>query len=394
MATAAIFTAAICPTAPNAGGTSYLVQTAAALYVFYKDTADSDLYYKKSTDGGLTWGARVSVYVGNVLSFAVWYDKWSGLGTGNIHVVYSDPSVDDVLYKTVDTESADAQSGQTAVFAGTGIGTACYLSVTVSRAGNAYVAYNGSATEQGFAKFNGTSWDAKTTVFEGDATDLIILVPGFAADNDDIIAFFWDASANEISRKLYDQSGDSWAESSIAGSMTEIGAATSGPHWAAAVDLTDSVAVLAAWSGVDTANADLRIWEVNESAITEKTNVVLNGTDDQGMCAVCVDEGSNDSWTVYYLGKSDGSETWLSAVRLYKKQSTDRGTTWGAETEVSNFTMGARSLFSSPRFSDYPIPCVCNELTTGQVPVLAFVEASAGAGGGSNTYSRSRVVNA
>jgi hypothetical protein len=393
MATAAIFTAAISATSANPGGTSYLVKTASALYLFYKDGADSDLYYKKSTDGGLTWGARVSVYVGNILSFAVWYDKWSGLATGKIHVVYSDPTVDDILYKTIDTESSDTQSGQTSVFAGTAFGgLACYLSVTVSRAGNVYVAYNGSATEQGFAKFNGTSWDAKTTVFEGDANDLVILVPGFAADNDDIIAFFWDASANEVSRKLYDQSGNSWAETSIAGSMTEVAASTSGPHWAASVDLTDSVALLVAWSGVDTANADLRIWEVNESAITEKTNVVLNSTDDQGMCAVCVDEDNNDSWTVYYLGKSDGSETWATAVRLYKKQTTDRGTTWGSETEVANFTISARGLFAAPRFSDDPVPCVCPELTTNQVPVLAFVEASAG--GGSNTYSRSRLVNA
>jgi hypothetical protein len=161
------------------------------------------------------------------------------------------------------------------------------------------------------------------------------------------MCFFWDFSANEISRKLYDDSANSWAESSISGSMTELG---NYRNFAAAVDLTNSQNILVAWSGVDTGNADLRCWKVTEGAITEVTNVVLNSTDDQGLCAIAIDVNTN-YWYVFYAGKSDGSETWSTSLNVYYKVSQDAGTTWGAETKLSSFPAGLKMLYCTPRFT-------------------------------------------
>jgi hypothetical protein len=185
---------------------------------------------------------------------------------------------------------------------------------------------------------------------------MAILVPGFAADDQDIMAIFWDASANEVSRYVHDDSGNSWAETSIAGTMVEQNAATAYPHFDAAVDLANSQIVITAWSAVDAANADLRCWTVSESAITETAaNVVLNGTDDQGLCAVGIDT-STGHWYVAYGGKSDGSETFASggalpAINLYFKASTDGGATWSPETLLTNVQADIRWINTVPRMS-------------------------------------------
>jgi len=198
------------------------------------------------------------------------------------------------------------------------------------------------------------AWDAaRATVYEGATQDQVILVPGWAADNQDMMCFFWDASADEISRKVYDDSLDSWAETSIAGSMVDQASTTAFPHYAAAVDITNSRNLLVAWSAVDTANADLRCWHITEAAITEVTNVVLNSVDDQGLAAISIDEDTQ-AWFVFYAGKSDGSETFPTSLNVYYKVSTDGGSTWGSENILTStdFTYSIRWLCTTPRTAD------------------------------------------
>ena len=188
--------------------------------------------------------------------------------------------------------------------------------------------------------------------------DQMILLPDYdAADTQDIMAIFWDASADEISRKLYDDSANSWAEASIATSMTELGTGTAFANFAVAPDPTNTRHVLVAWSATDTLNADLRCWTIDAGAITEVTNVVLNSTDDQGLCAVGIDTVTG-YWHAFYGGKSDGSETWNTALNIYTKVSRDAGTTWGPETKMTTGTADTatlRHLFTCPRFTKAPI---------------------------------------
>jgi hypothetical protein len=71
---------------------------------------------------------------------------------------------------------------------------------------------------------------------------------------------------------------------------------------------------------------------IDDTTIVESSaNVVLNSTDDQGLTAVSIDITSG-LWTVFYGGKSDGSQTWNSSVLIYYKTSSDAGATWSAET--------------------------------------------------------------
>lgn len=341
----------------SGAGTNYYVETpSGVLYMVYVDTLN-DIAFKKSTDGGFSWTYPTTIYTGTAVQVSIWYDRWSNISAGLIHCVYTEAGTDDTLYRTINTESSDALSTQTVIFAGTSTATGGHLSVTRAVGGNVYCkTVIDAGAEGGFYRLpnanvpNG-AWDAARTVDETIATtDQMILVPNLtAADTQDIMAIFWDASADEISRKLYDDSANSWAETSIATSMVDSTAATAFPHFNIAMDITNNQVVLVAWSAIDTANADLRCWKITDSSITEVTNVVLNSTDDQGLAAIDIDPFNSSLWTVYYSGASGGGETFPTAINVYMKQSTDGGTTWGSETLVTiPIATGYRGLFTVP----------------------------------------------
>lgn len=360
----------------NGGGINYIVQTpAGVLYFVYVDTG-SDVAFRKSSNGGLTWTNPTVVFAGTVTALSIWYDRWSDISAGLIHCVYAESVNDDILYRTINTESSDALSTQTSIFAGASTATGGWLSVTRARGGNVYC-YGciDAGAEGGFYRLpnanvpNG-AWDAARTNPEALATtDQAILVPGFAADNQDIMCIFWDASANEISRYVHDDSGNSWAETSIATSMTDQAATVAFPHFDAAVDIANSQIILVAWSAIDTANADLRCWTITESAITETTtNVVLNSTDDQGLAAITLDTVTG-YWWVFYGGKSDGSETFLTSINIYCKCSQDSGATWGPETLLTTAANDITWLVTCPRYFGPPIVAYHNDIALDELCV-------------------------
>ena len=339
------------------GGTQYLVKANnGALYCIYID-GHADVVFKKSSDNGISWSNPTTIYTGTTVQLSIWYDRWSGLSTDLIHCVYTDSAVDDTFYRSVDTASSDGLGTQTTIFAGaSAVAGSSALSVTVARSGYIYVLVcidAGVESEFALSTDTGATWDlTRSSVgsFESSGGDQWILLPGWAADSNDIMCFFFDSNVQEISRKLYDHSGDTWSESLISGSIL-LGNPSGGfPNFAAAVDIANSRNLLVSWTIGDTANADLRCWHITEAAITEVTNVVLNSTDDQGLCAIGIDTATG-KWYVFYVGKSDGSETWGTAVNIYYKVSTDSGTTWGAETQLTNYTKDIRHLICVPRFS-------------------------------------------
>lgn len=336
------------------GGTNYVVKTPGG--VFYNVYIDNALTvgFRKSTDG-VSWSAHTNIFsTGQATQISIWYDRWSGVDAGLIHCAYTDATSDDTFYRSIDTENSDTLGTQTIIFAGASTASGGALSIVRARGGNLYCKVTIDAgAEGGFFRSTdvGANWASRTNAEALATTDQWILMPGWAADNQDIMCFFWDASADEISRYLHDDSGDAWAETSIAATMVDVTATTGFPHFSAAVDITNSRNLLVAWSAIDTANADLRCWHVTEDGITEVTNVVLNSTDDQGYCAIGIDTDTED-WYVYYGGKSDGAEGVSATLNVYYKKSTDDGATWGAETQITNsITKSVLGIVNVPRFN-------------------------------------------
>lgn len=335
---------------------SYIVKTPGdVIYAIYCQN-DNSIYWMKSSNGGFTWtdATLVKTLGGTASGYAVWYDKWTPGNTGTkIHIAYFDQINDDVSYRYLDT-NGDSLGTEVTVFAGASSAAASSTCISITRAigGNLYIAFDMDAgTETGFYRSidDGGSWEARTDVNEG-ASDYYYIVPGFALDTQDIICIFWDRSANEITRKLYDDSANSWAESSIATGMVALATSTAGPNFSVCVDDANNKILLAAWTAADTANADLRFWSIDESSITEGTNIVLNSVDDQGMVALGL---ATDTTTIYafYGGKSDGSETFPTSINIYYKTSTNGGTTWGDETQLSLGLRGYDYLMTYPIFT-------------------------------------------
>lgn len=348
-------------------GVLHLVQTPSGSLYAIALGASGLLHFSKSSDNGVTWSPAIAIAALAVTNLAVWYDRWSNIAAGLIHIAYTGSAADDTFYGTIDTESSDALSTQTVIFAGASTASGGHLSITRAVGGNVYCkTVIDAGAEGGFyrlpnANVPSGAWDAARTVDEAIATtDQMILQPDFdAADNQDIMAFFWDASANEISRKLYDDSADTWAETSISTGMVDNSASNGFPHFAAAPDISGTQSVLVAWNGIDTANADLKCWTVDSGTITACTDVVTNGTDDQGLAAISIDTATG-YWHVFYFGKSDGSETWGTSGNIYTKVSMDSGTTWGPETVVTTAPYRIDCLFTTPRVdgSKYQSPVV------------------------------------
>lgn len=338
----------------SGAGSNYVVEdNSGDLYWVYID-ASLDVVFVKSTDQGETWAAPVTVFTGSATNLSIWFDRWSGIAAGKIHCVYTDAGADDTLYRSIDTESADALGTQTVVFAGSTTAAGGALSITRARGGNLYCKTTIDAgAEGGFFRSTdaGANWTSRTDSEALATQDQWILMPGWAADNQDIMMFFWDASADEISRVLYDDSADTWAETSIATSMVDVPAATTPqyPHFAAAVDIANSQNLLVAWNAADLANADLLAWKVTESAITALTDVITNSTDDQGFAALGIDTDTGDLY-VYYGGAADGAENFAASTSLRYSVSTDDGATWGAANVVLH-RQNIHGLWMTPRFT-------------------------------------------
>jgi hypothetical protein len=342
----------------DGAGTNYIVQTpAGVLYMVYIDS-DNDPAYRKSVDGGLTWSRSIALLDGTATNLAVWYDRWSNISAGLIHCAYTESGGSDTLYRTINTESSDALSTQTTIFAGASRLAGGHLSITRAVGGNVYCkTVIDAGSEGGFYRLananvpNG-AWDAARTVDEAIANlDQMLLLPDFdAADTQDIMALFQDASVTELSRKLYDDSANSWAETSISASITELATATGFRNFDAAPDIANTRHVVVAWNATDAANQDLLCWTVDSGAITAKTDVVTNATDDCGLAAISIDLQTG-YWHVFYGGPSTGGSTWPTAMHVYMKVSTDQGTTWGPETLVDTHPLAfdMRNIHTCPR---------------------------------------------
>jgi hypothetical protein len=358
------------------------------LWQFFISQTDSDLYYVRSANNGLTWESPVPINTGTVCLTAIW-PEWETPGDSGtkIHIWIMETDADDISYYNLDTATSTLSTVVVvaALTSGLSNNANTMISGTKARGGNLYVAFDiDSGTETGFYRSvdAGANWTNRTDVNEA-TSDYYLLAPGFALDNQDVLCIYWDRSASELSRKIYDDSANTWAETSIAGSMTSIATSTCVPQFSITVDAVNSKVILIAWSNRDTASARLRAWKIDESAITALTDVVSSSTDDQMMCAIGL---ATDTATLYafYGGKTDGSETAGTSINIYYKASTDVGSTWGAETIVSDLPHNYDCLFTSPVFTGI-FATIYRHSTVGTLDnIFIYYDIPSGGGGNAN----------
>lgn len=360
------------------GGVNYVVRDNNGVFWFPFVDRAVDVSYTKSNDG-ISWQNPVTVFVGSATALSSWYPRWSGVADDKICLAYTESGGADILFRTIDTAAIGALGTQTTVFNGASTASGGALSICMDRGGHIRVVGSiDNGTEDGAwsSTDGGATWtDTIADPSEGATQDQYLLLPGWNLDTHDMMLIFWDASANELSVKRYDDSADTWTETSIATSMVDSTAANFFPNFAACVDLANSRNIVVAWSAVDAANADLRMWFIDDTTITESSaNVVLNSTDDQGLCAVGLDTATGTIY-VFYGGKSDGSETFSSAINIYYKTTTDNGATWSAETKLSNAAdpRGTQWLACTPRFSTDYLVAIYNNIADPNIIINAVM---------------------
>jgi hypothetical protein len=379
----------------NGGGVSYVVQkngAADTYYVFIVDGA-SDLSYIKSTDGGFTWSIPVLIRTGTIVAFSNWYRRWSGIASDVIDIAYIDAN--DIFYRSLDI-STDTLGTETTVFDGASSAANGALSIATGRNGHIRVAgaIDGGTEDGAWSSTDdGATWgDTIADPSEGATADQYYMLPGWNADTADVMLIFVDSSANGISVKRYDDSGDTWGETAIIadGSFTDSAPSGTFPHIACVVDIANSRNIVACWSAVDAANADLRVFIIDDTTITETaTNAVLNSTDDQGLAAFGIDTDTG-TWYVFYAGAADGSETFNSSLKIYYKTSTDSGATWSAQTALSAQARNIPWLACTPRFATKFLTAFYYEFgNLDQIIVSALIPTAGGGGLASNVFGGS-----
>ena len=301
-------------------------------YIFYE--GNGNFQYQKTTDGGATWDTAVVINADSAIKTSIWYDRWTPGNTGRlIHMVYSERDGDDIFYRNLNILD-DSLSTEVEVVDGASYTDGNWDTGTVdivrARGGNLYLAFWGDGDgEFGFYRSTdeGVTWTSRAQLADGNAADGILLMPGNESDEDDIWCIYWDRSADALSLKVYDNSGDSWAETSIASSMADD---VTYYQMSASPRHSDNHVILAAWSEIDAATADLKAWDIGSSSSIAALTGIVTDLDESTQVAVFINQLDDSIYVAYLKGG-----TWQATVDVVYRKSTDGGTTWGDEQSYS-----------------------------------------------------------
>jgi len=299
-----------------------------------------DLKFQRTTNGGTSW-SETNIKTETVNKVAVWFDQETPGDTGTLlHVAWLDDTVLDEVngsgrYRTVDI--FDGSLGTERIIFSADVGTTIQvlrMGITKTLSGNLLVGYNPEDSVLGCKRSTdgGATWVTRANVLESTAEhDHLLLFPANTGDGDDACAIFWDVSASQISVKMYDESANTWTETSIATGMI---ADTAHINMDAAVRHSDNHILLAAHSNDDTTGDDLRTWDLTVDSIvsptvTAKTNIFTN-QGESAQVAMFINQQNDDVYVAYLKGG-----TWQSTVDTVFHKSTDGMGIWGTEQAYS-----------------------------------------------------------
>lgn len=314
-------------------------------YFFFID-GDSDLYYTKTTDGGLTWGTPVAVSGADTMTaFDVWYDQWTPGDTGRcIHIWhFGITTTDDVNYHRLNTTN-DSLTGPVTVFAGSTAvaGRQAHVSGTKARGGNLYCVFTIDAfAETGFYRSldNGATWGSRTSPLEATG-DQAMLFPANLADSEDIWAIYDDISTDQLSIKTHDDSANTWAESSTLSFVENTTDLTGQYGFSGSIRHQDGDLIFAYMDTYDAAGGsttDLKVYEYDGTNLTALTDIATN-VDHIYYPSVFLNQDQPDWIYVANLGVSAGTSTLTTSIPIVYALSKDRGVSWTKDITYSEST--------------------------------------------------------
>ncbi len=246
-------------------------------YLFYLSTTGF-VRYRKTLDGGLTWGAAVTVSVSTAASeIAVWRDRWTQGDAGTlIGIVYYTNGDGDVHFRTLDT-ATDILGTQRTVIAGTPGDLPSNLGLVKAVGGNYYCPVsenNGTGDNFYRSTDGGVSWTARVVVQSTGPSDSFVMTPGNEADPQDIYLFDANFATQVVSLRVYDDSANTFTTTVIAAAYRWFGIKSAG----ASQRHSDGHTIMAMYGPIPVAGTnDIRVFDVNGAAsIVELTEVLTN----------------------------------------------------------------------------------------------------------------------
>lgn len=339
--------------------TSVFVSDSAG-YQFYIDSTRKAVY-AKTTNGGASWGSAVVVdNQTDVSTVAVWFDQWTPGDTGTvIHVLTGDRNQDNLWYTSVDT-ATDTVSTTVSISANESF----VLDIVEGRTGTSItkatngVLYAGATTPQNdfvvkcsASCSTGTNWvEAGSNPYtNGNNNDWISLVP---LPDDDILTVFFDASANALYSKEYEDVSDAWDGSFITidtgidengtfdGTMSLTLEPDSGDVYLAYLDNLQTVG---ANDAIKTAIYDGSSWTAATSPIPD--------SGESGLMNVSLGLDVNTDTVYLAYVYADDYSFYILSSNIYYVFSTDAMSTWSAPVgpinEISNTIYAAQLPFAS-----------------------------------------------
>jgi hypothetical protein len=329
------------------GRRSVVFVTADIGYWFYADAAA--FAYRKTTDGGATWGSPVNLSAVAPIAFDVWFDQWTPGDSGTlIHTWFFEATADAALYRTLDT-SGDTLGTLRTVFVGAtaAAGRGAFISGTRTRSGYLYCAYDLDAgAERGLHRSTdgGPTWSANlsTTFVEATLDECLLFPASNTGDNNDCWAIYHDASVDNLTLKMWDSSAGSATESATILSLIENTTDLVGQYgFSASVRHSDGHLILAAVSERDTVTSDHRIFDLNGTGSIVELTAITTNIDDHYHPAVFIDQDTNDLY-VAFNGLRTGGETLGTTSKVYYTTSVDNGSSWSAGSTA--YMEGAAAL--------------------------------------------------
>ena len=248
------------------------------VYEFYINNS-GHLGYKKSTDNGATFGSfqTIDSVPATYVDVAVWFDRWTKGGTGNIiHIVGANTTDQGLRYFQLDTNNSDTISGDLVALTSTTLNsTDANASICISWDGTVYVACTFTTTagiRMAESSTPTSSWtDRGLVTNSSNSADAGKLVP--AKTDDDVMMYMVEfAGTDTFTVARWDAIGHTW---SIEDNST-IPVPTGEEDWDVVHDPVDgdSYVVIVSVVGTDSVLSEMQTFFYDESAGT----VTLRGT--------------------------------------------------------------------------------------------------------------------
>jgi hypothetical protein len=318
-------------------------------YWFYMD-GDGKFCYRKTTDGGATWGAPVEIdSATTVVAYDIWAAWWTPGDTGTlIHLWWFDTTASDVYWRTLDTSGDTLGTRQTVAALTSATATrGAFVSGAKSRSGYLYAAFDIDAgVEKGLYRStdSGANWSLLDAGFVEATIDQCLLFPASnTADDNDIWALYHDADVNELTLKMWDSSAASAVESASMATVAEHTSDGGQYAFSGSVRHSDGHLIVASCGAYDNPTSDFLVFDINGTgSITALTAIVVN-IDDLYFPQVFIDQVTNDIY-VLHNGLTTGAEVAGTASKVYYAKSTDDGATW-ASTDSAYMQDAAAAVF-------------------------------------------------